>query len=119
LVWKATAEALAKGLSSIPPTALQFAAFTIVFGVVVTLLEHYVPKTRKFLPTPTGLGLALVLPFMDSLAIFLGALTAWVLAKSAPATAERHTVPFSSGIIAGESIAAVLIIGIMVVWGKT
>lgn len=118
LVWKATAEALAKGLSSIPPTALQLAAFTIAFGVAVTLIEHFVPKAKKFLPTPTGLGLALVLPFTDSLAIFLGALTAWLLAKGAPSTAERHTVPFSSGIIAGESIAAVLIIGIMVIWGK-
>ena len=118
LVWKATAEALSKGLSSIPPTALQLAAFTIAFGVIVTLLEHFVPKAKKFLPTPTGLGLALVLPFADSFAIFLGALTAWILQKARPDTAERHTIPFSSGIIAGESIASVLIIAILVMWGK-
>ncbi len=118
LVWKATAEALSKGLSSIPETALQLAMFTVAFGVIVTLLEHFVPKTRNFLPTPTGLGLALVLPFMDSFAIFLGALTAWIVAKARPAVAERHTIPFSSGIIAGESIAAVLIIAILVFWGK-
>lgn len=118
LVWKATAEALSQGLSTIPPTAITLAMYTIAFGVVVTLLEHFVPKSRKFLPTPTGLGLALVLPFMDSFAIFLGALTAWIVAKAAPATAERHTIPFSSGIIAGESIAAVLIIAVLVLWGK-
>jgi OPT family oligopeptide transporter len=118
LVWKATAEALSRGLSSIPPSALNLAMYTIAFGVIVTLVEHFVPKSRKFLPTPTGLGLALVLPFADSFAIFLGALTAWILAKARPAVAERHTIPFSSGIIAGESIAAVLIILVLVVWGK-
>ncbi|MEB3222011.1 MAG: OPT family oligopeptide transporter [Candidatus Sericytochromatia bacterium] len=115
LVWKATAEALAKGLSALPPTALQFAAFTIAFGIVVTLLEHFRPAWRKWLPSPTGLGLALVLPFGNSVAIFLGAFTAWWLMRLRPALAERHTIPFSSGVIAGESIAAVVIIGLTIV----
>ena len=114
LVWKATAEALSRGLSTIPPSALQLAAFTIAFGVIVTLLEHFVPKSRKFLPTPTGIGLALVLPFNNSVAIFLGALAGWLLMRFRPATADRHMIPFSSGIIAGESIAAVLIIAVLV-----
>ncbi|MEB3330732.1 MAG: OPT family oligopeptide transporter, partial [Candidatus Sericytochromatia bacterium] len=112
LVWKATAEALAKGLSALPPTALKFAAVTITIGVIITLLEHFRPAWRKWLPSPTGLGLAMVLPFGNSVAIFLGALTAWWLLRSRPVLAERHTVPFSSGIIAGESIASVLIIAL-------
>ncbi|MEB3198854.1 MAG: OPT family oligopeptide transporter [Candidatus Sericytochromatia bacterium] len=117
LVWKATAEALARGLSALPPSALKLAAFTITVGVVITFIEHYRPALKRYLPSPTGLGLALVLPFSDSLAIFLGAFTAWWLAKARPATAERHTIPFSSGIIAGESIASVLIIALLVVIG--
>jgi uncharacterized oligopeptide transporter (OPT) family protein len=112
LVWKATAEALAKGLTALPPTALKFAAVTITLGVIITLLEHFRPAWRKWLPSPTGLGLAMVLPFGNSVAIFLGAFTAWWLLRSRPAVAERHTVPFSSGIIAGESIASVLIIAL-------
>lgn len=117
LVWKATAEALARGLSALPPTAIQFAAVTIAVGVAITLLEHFRPALRRYLPSPTGLGLAMVLPFSDSLAIFLGAFTAWWLARAKPETAERHTVPFASGIIAGESIAAVLIIALLVFLG--
>jgi OPT family oligopeptide transporter len=119
LVWKATAEALARGLSALPPTAIQFAAVTIVVGVVITLLEHFRPALKRYLPSPTGLGLAMVLPFSDSLAIFLGAFTAWWLARAKPAMAERHTVPFASGIIAGESIAAVLIIALLVYLGAS
>lgn len=117
LVWKATAEALSRGLAALPPTAIKFAVFTVALGVIITLLEHFRPALRRFLPSPTGLGLAMVLPFSDSLAIFLGALTAWWLARFRPAFAERHTVPFASGIIAGESIAAVVIIALLVFLG--
>lgn len=117
IVWKATAEALSKGLSFIPTSALQVMGVTIAIGVVITLLEHFVPKSRKFLPSPTGFGLALVLPFGDAFAIFLGAVTAWAFGKWKPALAERYVVPVSSGIIAGESLIAVAIIALLMVLG--
>ena len=40
----------------------------------------------------------------------LEAFQAWVLARTAPRTAERHTVAVSSGLIAGESLMGVAII---------
>ena len=117
LIWKATAEALSFGLKAIPPTALYLAGFTIAFGVAVTLLEHFVPKTRKFLPSPTGLGLGLVLTFGQSLSIFLGALAAFFVYKFASKKTAEYVIPVSSGIIAGESIISVLIIAAFVLLG--
>lgn len=117
LVWKATAEALSKGISFIPTSALQVMAVTIAIGVVITLLEHFVPKLRKFLPSPTGFGLALVLPFGDAFAIFLGAVSVWAFTKWKPAAAERYVVPVASGVIAGESLIAVAIIALFMVLG--
>jgi uncharacterized oligopeptide transporter (OPT) family protein len=117
LVWKATAEALAKGLDSIPPTALHLMLYTVTFGIIVTLLEAFVPKSRKWLPSPTGLGLALVLPFTNSFAIFLGSVIGWALFRSKPEFADRHVITFSSGLIAGESIMSVIIIGLSVALG--
>jgi uncharacterized oligopeptide transporter (OPT) family protein len=114
LVWKATAEALAKGLDSIPPTALHLMLYTITFGIIVTLLESFVPKSRKWLPSPTGLGLALVLPFTNSFAIFLGSVIGWAMFRAKPEFAERHVITFSSGLIAGESIMSVIVIGLSV-----
>lgn len=114
LIWKSTAEVLAFGLQAIPPSALYLAGFTITFGVVVTLLEHFYPASRKFLPSPTGLGLGLVLTFGQSFAIFFGALVAWFIYKFASKKTQEYVIPVSSGIIAGESLMAVIIIAAFV-----
>jgi uncharacterized oligopeptide transporter (OPT) family protein len=88
--------------------------YTITFGIIVTLLESFVPKSRKWLPSPTGLGLALVLPFTNSFAIFLGSVIGWAMFRAKPEFAERHVITFSSGLIAGESIMSVIVIGLSV-----
>lgn len=114
LIWKSTAEALSFGLKAIPPSALHLAMYTIAFGVAVTLLENFVPKSRKFLPSPTGLGLGLVLPFGNSLSIFIGALVGWAIMKFAKKETSEYIIPVSSGIIAGESLMSVIIIALFV-----
>jgi uncharacterized oligopeptide transporter (OPT) family protein len=56
-----------------------------------------------------GLGLAFVIPFWNTLSMFVGALTAWILAKKARELAESYTIPVASGLIAGESLMGVII----------
>jgi OPT family oligopeptide transporter len=114
LIWKATAEVLSFGLQAIPPSALNVAVYTIIFGIAVTLLEHFVPASRKWLPSPTGLGLGLVLPFGNSFSIFLGALVAWIVMRVNRPWGEKYIIPVSSGVIAGESLMAVVIIALFV-----
>ncbi|MFP5504281.1 MAG: OPT/YSL family transporter, partial [Candidatus Sericytochromatia bacterium] len=101
-----------------PASALTAAGVIIAVGVVVTVIEQVAPKSRRFLPSPTGVGLAFVLPFYQSFAIFLGAVVAWAIFKAARPKAEKYTIPAASGLIAGESLMAVLIIAVMKLLGE-
>ncbi|NBW97452.1 MAG: OPT family oligopeptide transporter [Planctomycetia bacterium] len=110
-VWAGVAELLAKGIDSLPKGALAAIAVGAAVGVALTLLEEYAPKPwRPWLPSTTGLGIAGVIPAFNAIAMFAGALVAWLFARARPRDAETFTVPVSSGLIAGESLMGVAII---------
>lgn len=107
--WKGVAELLAKGFHTLHPTAQAAIAVGAVLGILLVLIERAFPRYKKWIPSPTGLGLAFTMPAYNTLSIFLGALGALVLEKTKPQIAEKTIVPMSSGLIAGESLMAVLI----------
>lgn len=110
VVWASVANLLAKGLASLHPTILVGMAIGGGLGIVLTIAETLVPPAvRKWLPSPTGLGLAFVIFFPDSMAFLIGAVLAWIYAKVSPKKSETYTVPVSSGIIAGESLMGIAI----------
>ena len=76
------------------------------------ILEKLFPKSKVWVPSATGVGLGLILPFYYPLAMFLGALAAWLAFKKNKDTAETYTVPFACGAIAGESISGVVVSGV-------
>ena len=78
-------------------------------SIALPLLETLLPKYKKYIPSATGLGLSMVIPFFNSLSMFIGALIALILEKKAPKMAEKYVIPVSSGIIAGESLIGILI----------
>ncbi|MFM8283848.1 MAG: OPT family oligopeptide transporter [Planctomycetaceae bacterium] len=109
-VWASVAQVLARGLDSLHDSCRAGIAVGAAAGVVLTLLERAVPRRMAaWLPSPTGLGLAFVITFHDSIAFLVGAIVAAAWARLRPAAAERYTVPVASGIIAGESLTGVLI----------
>jgi uncharacterized oligopeptide transporter (OPT) family protein len=108
-VWAAVAKLLSQGLSSLHPTILVGMGVGAAVGVVLPVLEKVAPKARPYLPSATGLGLAFVIGFADSMAFLIGAVVAHLYAKRSPENAERYVVPVSSGIIAGESIMGIVI----------
>jgi putative OPT family oligopeptide transporter len=108
-VWKGVAELLANGLSSLHITARWALAIGGLLGLLIPTLEKLFPKARPYIPSAMGLGLALVIPFFNTLSMFIGAVIAWVLAKVASETAELYTIPVASGIIAGESLMGVAV----------
>ena len=77
-------------------------------GVLLTLLEQN-KRLRPFVPSPTGMGIAMLIPINAVTVIFLGALGDWIWAKVAPAQHERYSIPVASGLIAGEALIAVAI----------
>ena len=82
-------------------------------GLALPLIERALPEAKRFLPSPIGLGLALVMPGWISLSMFTGALVALVVEKARPTLAGEYVVPVASGVIAGESLMAVLISALM------
>jgi OPT family oligopeptide transporter len=109
-VWKGVAELLARGLSSLDITERWALAIGGMTGIFIPILERLMPsKARPFIPSAMGLGLAFVIPFWNTLSMFAGALTAWILAKKTRELAESYTIPVASGLIAGESIMGIVI----------
>jgi len=108
-VWRGVAELLAKGVSALHPTARIGLVIGGLVGIIIPLLEIAFPKAKKFIPSPTGLGLAFTITGYYSVSMFLGALAALALHRAKPKVAEEYVVPISSGIIAGESLMGVVI----------
>ncbi|MDC0746361.1 OPT family oligopeptide transporter [Polyangium mundeleinium] len=110
LVWAGVSKAFAGGLGGLPPGADRAMVIGLLLGVVLALAERFAPKkVLPFVPSPAGLGIALVIPASNAIAMFIGATIAHVLRKVKPVLGERLTVPVSSGWIAGESLMGILI----------
>jgi uncharacterized oligopeptide transporter (OPT) family protein len=107
--WKAVAEVFKTGLTNMHPMHQQAIVVGLVLGAVLLLLETFLPALRKWLPSATGLGLGLILPFQYPLAMLLGSLIAWGWTRSNAKQADDYLVPVSAGVIAGVSIMGVLI----------
>jgi len=112
--WKGVAELLAKGFSTLHPTA-QWALFIGgALGIGLVLLEKAFPKHRWLIPSAAGLGLAFTTPANNTISMFLGAAIALWLEKRDAKAADRLIVPVSSGFIAGESLVGVLLAALVV-----
>ncbi|MEO5971193.1 MAG: OPT family oligopeptide transporter [Bdellovibrionia bacterium] len=114
-IWKAVAETLTKGLSTLHPTA----QIAVLVGAVIGLLcEILNKKTRGRFPlSGVGLGLAFVLRFPDSLAMATGSLIFWFAGRKYqnPASmgyrifvANQETI--CAGVVAGGSIIGMALI---------
>lgn len=109
-VWATVAKLLAKGFEALHPMARMGLIGGLILGAVISVIEQYCPeKIKRFIPSATGLGLALVIPFFNSLAMFIGAVISLILEKKKPIFAEKYIVPVSSGFIAGESLIGIVI----------
>jgi uncharacterized oligopeptide transporter (OPT) family protein len=114
--WKSVAELLVKGFETLHPTAQVALLVGGLLGIALVLLERYLPRWKKFIPSPVGFGLAFTMPAYNTIAMFIGAGIALWLEKKRPQLAEKSVIPVGSGFIAGESLMGVLI-AILVVIG--
>ena len=110
LVWAGVSKAFANGIDALPASARMAVWVGLALGVVLALFEKLTPKHLKaWVPSPSGLGIAMVIPGSNAIAMFIGAATAEWMRKKKPLLAERLVVPVSSGLIAGESLMGILI----------
>jgi len=64
---------------------------------------------KKWVPSPTGLGLSFILPASNSYTFLVGAILTEIIAKKWPKQHEFYTIASASGFIAGESIMGVVV----------
>jgi putative OPT family oligopeptide transporter len=117
VVWAGVSKAFSDGIGALHPTARSAIVIGLFLGVALALLERFAPKRlRAYLPSPSGLGIAMVIPASNCIAMFLGAAVAEAVRRRNPALAEKTVVPVASGLIAGESLMGILV-AILIVAG--
>ena len=110
LVWAGVSKMLVNGVSSLHTSARIGALCGLALGVALVLLDRWAPKSAKpFIPSASGLGLAIVIPGASSISFFIGAAIAEVLRRKKAKLAEATVLPVSSGFIAGESLMGIAI----------
>ncbi len=115
--WVGFAKILSKGFSSIHPSALQALAIGAVLGIVLTILEQK-RSIRALVPSPTGVGIGMLVPASAVATMFVGAFLDCVWRRKDAESARKYSIPVASGFIAGEALVAV-IIPILVAIGLT
>jgi uncharacterized oligopeptide transporter (OPT) family protein len=109
-VWAGVSKLLSVGLDSLAPSAKIAALIGFVLGAVLTLLERYAPKgVRPFVPSPSGIGISVVLPGSNVFMMGLGAIIAEVFRRKKGKKGDELVLPVSAGLIAGESLMGILV----------
>lgn len=110
-VWANVSKMLVEGLSALHPTARWAALGGLIGGTALAILEAKLPKAaRKYVPSASGIGIAMVIPAYTSVMMFLGASVAeWLRRRKGAAEADKLSMPVASGFIAGESLLGVAV----------
>lgn len=99
---------LTKGDSAMGNYAVQFTIAFAFIGIALAVLETR-PGVRKYILSPSAVGIGLMVPGFVVFAMVLGGFLQWAWQKLNAPSANRYSAPLASGLIAGEAIVAVLI----------
>ena len=99
-------ELLSSGIGKLPPSALWAMVIAAVLGAIFAVLELN-PRLKRWVPSPTGLSLGMLLPFSSLSTLFLGGAAGAIWQRLSPKSAAAYQIPLASGLIAGEAMVAV------------
>lgn len=106
--WKAVAQTLTLGLSSLSPAIQRAILLGGLAGLVLGLLEAMMPaRHARYLPSAAALGLSFVLPASVSMTMAAGAILTWLVRLRWPVMTEKFAITAAAGLIAGESMTGV------------
>jgi len=106
--WAGFAELLSKGFGALPASALQALVVALILGVVMTVLEGK-PKLARWVPSPTAIGLGMLIPGFAVVPIAIGAVLQAVWQKVSRGTEEVYNIPLASGFITGEALVLLML----------
>ena len=112
--WKAMADLLnppggKSALEVLPWGASQALIIGAILGVVLPVIENFLPKLRPWIPSAMGLALGFVVDFASALGFAVGAVVAFVWRKLNAKQAGAYTIPVGSGFVAGQALLEALI----------
>jgi uncharacterized oligopeptide transporter (OPT) family protein len=102
------ARILSAGIHALPPGTPVALLIGVLAGIFLTFLESD-PRRRKWVPSPTGIGIGMLVPGSAVFTMFVGGLLGEIWRKGSQRSYEQHVTPLASGFIAGEAIIAVII----------
>jgi len=106
--WAGFAELLSKGFGALPASALHALVLALVIGVVLTLLESR-PRIGRFVPSPTAIGLGMLIPGVAIFPMVIGGIAQSVWQKVSPNTEQVYNTPLASGFITGEALVLLVL----------
>ncbi|MGE5098402.1 MAG: OPT/YSL family transporter, partial [Deltaproteobacteria bacterium] len=104
--WAGFAEILSHGTSALPHGAVTALVIGSILGIILAVLES---RGVDWIPSPTGAGIGMLVPFAVVVVMFLGGVVDRVWRRADKDSNERYMIPLASGLIAGEAIVAVVI----------
>src|SRR5262245_8343346 len=104
--WAGFAEILSKGLSALPPGAIEALVIFGIVGIILAVLEN---RKVEWIPSPTAVGIGMLVPASVIFVMFLGGVVDRIWRSADARSNELYMVPLASGLIAGEAIVAVVI----------
>lgn len=112
ILWSGVAKLLSQGLSGLPGYSWLALLAGSIIGILLGFLES--GRWRRYVPSPLGIGIGLVVPALFTITVFIGSLAGVVLSRLFPKWTEDSLLPLASGFIAGEAILGVVIAALMV-----
>jgi uncharacterized oligopeptide transporter (OPT) family protein len=106
--WVGFAKLLGQGLDALHPSAFVALAIAVVLGIVFTVFEQK-QSIRKWVPSPTGIGIGMLVPATAVATMFVGALIDYFWRKADKDNPESKILPLASGFIAGEAVIVVIL----------
>src|SRR6266851_3783307 len=111
--WAGFAELLNRGFDQLPRGCFTAMLVALVLGVLLTVLET---RWHKYVPSPTGVGLGMLIPGYSTMPMVLGGIASYLWAKRAPQSERTYSTPLASGFIAGEALL-VLVFSVLALFG--
>jgi uncharacterized oligopeptide transporter (OPT) family protein len=109
--WKGVADLIAKGVGSLPVSAMVAMAVAAVAAVACEILR--LRSRGRFPLSAVSIGLGVVLPPDASLAMWLGAFVFWWMGRKAVAGTRKHDLwvegcePICAGLISGAALIGI------------
>ncbi len=109
ITWSGLAQMMAQGSSALPRFALPGLLTGTTLGVILAIaVEKASDGVKKWLPSAIGLGVAMVVPYIYSVTIFLSTMAFLFIKRRNPAWILAFAGAIGAGGIAGEGLGGVI-----------